>query len=88
MKLVTPASAMYSRELLRVSFQRLRVGARVLISAPYRRYRLNKVKNERSIATPNGIDSLESHILGHEKQWILVRGRDTNSPVMLFLQGG
>ena len=78
----------YSREIARVTFQRIRKSLQVLISAPYRSYRLRAVKRSRRIAAPNGIDSLESLDLGGVRQWICVRGRDATKPVLLFLQGG
>ena len=37
---------------------------------------------------PNSIATLESVQLGGSEQWITVRGRDMNSPVLLFLAGG
>ncbi len=40
------------------------------------------------IETPNGIESLESVTLGGVDQSILLRGRNRDDPVLLFLHGG
>ncbi|MGE6258353.1 alpha/beta fold hydrolase [Heyndrickxia sporothermodurans] len=37
---------------------------------------------------PNGISSLESVTLGDVKQWILLRGKDKNKPIVLCVHGG
>jgi pimeloyl-ACP methyl ester carboxylesterase len=40
------------------------------------------------ICSPQGVESLERVTLGGIPQWILVRGWDRRSPVLLFLHGG
>jgi pimeloyl-ACP methyl ester carboxylesterase len=40
------------------------------------------------IVSPNGIDERELVSINGTRQWITVRGRDRNNPVLLFLHGG
>lgn len=42
----------------------------------------------REIHTPEGIDLLEQVTLNGEKQWIHIRGRNKENPVLLFIHGG
>jgi pimeloyl-ACP methyl ester carboxylesterase len=46
------------------------------------------VENLQKIVTPNGIDRQMEIEIGGIKQWITVRGRDLNNPILLFLHGG
>jgi pimeloyl-ACP methyl ester carboxylesterase len=40
------------------------------------------------VVTPNGVDVRTQIIIGGTRQWITVRGRDLNNPILLFLHGG
>ncbi len=40
------------------------------------------------IATPNGVDMLQTVRLGGIDQWISVRGADRDNPILLFVHGG
>jgi pimeloyl-ACP methyl ester carboxylesterase len=40
------------------------------------------------IVSPNGIDKLEPVEINGTKQWISIRGRDRNNPILLFIHGG
>ena len=40
------------------------------------------------IVTPNGVDVRTQIPIGGTMQWITVRGRDVNNPILLFLHGG
>ncbi len=40
------------------------------------------------IVTPNGIDIKEEVTIGGVQQWITVRGRDKDNPILLFIHGG
>lgn len=42
----------------------------------------------RKIVTPNGIEEQEYVEIGGTKQWISIRARDRNAPIMLVLHGG
>jgi pimeloyl-ACP methyl ester carboxylesterase len=40
------------------------------------------------IVTPNGIDESKAVEINGTKQWITVRGRDRDNPILLFIHGG
>ena len=54
----------------------------------YRTYMQHSIKDRRTIVEANGIEILEEIEIGGVKQWIQVRGRDRNNPILLFLHGG
>jgi proline iminopeptidase len=46
------------------------------------------IAESQSIHTPNGIELRETVKLGGIPQWITVRGKDLNNPLLLFVHGG
>ena len=46
------------------------------------------IGNLQKIVTPNGIDAKIAVPVNGTKQWITVRGRDRNNPILLFIHGG
>ncbi len=54
----------------------------------YRAWMQHSIKNNRAIVDANGIESLDEVEIGGVKQWIQVRGKDRNNPILLFLHGG
>jgi proline iminopeptidase len=46
------------------------------------------VRMLRHIPDPDGIDVLERVRIGEIDQWVSIRGRDRNNPVLLFIHGG
>lgn len=46
------------------------------------------IGNLRRITTDNGIEELKAVRVGGIDQWISVRGRDRNNPILLFIHGG
>ena len=70
---------------LRISF--ILAGCILLLYIGFLLYR-EYLKISTNIDTPNGISSLEQITLGDSKQWIFIRSRDQNNPILLFLHGG
>lgn len=46
------------------------------------------IEELRKIHTPEGIEVLEQVVLGGVPQWISIRGRNRDNPVLLFIHGG
>ena len=46
------------------------------------------IRGENGNELPNGIAELRQIILNGRKEWISIRGHDSNNPVLLFLAGG
>ncbi len=49
---------------------------------------IRQIADVRAIRTPEGIETLEQVDIAGTKQWISIRGRNRNNPVLLFLHGG
>ena len=54
----------------------------------YREYLQHEVAEERTIRSPDGINSLEPVRIGGIDQWIQVRGQHVNNPILLVIHGG
>jgi pimeloyl-ACP methyl ester carboxylesterase len=54
----------------------------------YRKFLQHKNAEQRAIASPNGIDSLEPVSIGGIDQWIEVRGENVDNPILLVIHGG
>jgi proline iminopeptidase len=46
------------------------------------------VAEMQKIVSPRGVDEQTEIAIGGTKQWITVRGRDRNNPILLFIHGG
>lgn len=55
---------------------------------PNRDYITARLAELRRIHTPEGIESLEQITLGGMPQWISIRGKHRDNPVVLFIHGG
>jgi pimeloyl-ACP methyl ester carboxylesterase len=74
-----------------------KLGALVLLSLiimltgsglAYRTYRQHQIAKTLIIATPNGINERLFVTIGGVEQWISIRGRNRDNPVLLVLHGG
>ncbi len=54
----------------------------------YRAVQQQRSYDSARITGTTGIESLESVAIGGIRQWIYLRGHDTNNPVLLYLHGG
>jgi proline iminopeptidase len=56
---------------------------------PFTQDRARKIIGDlQKVVSPNGIDQQMEITIGGIKQWITIRGRDKNNPILLFLHGG
>ncbi|ULQ57127.1 alpha/beta hydrolase [Flavihumibacter rivuli] len=62
------------------------ISAQNLIST--REQAVQMLTNLRKIHTPEGIDTLQQIELNKEKQWISIKGRNRDNPILLFIHGG
>jgi len=70
-------------------FALLLVAPMVAHAAPFSEDDARKIVSElQKVTSPNGIDQQLEIPIGGTKQWITVRGRDVNNPILLFIHGG
>ena len=76
--------------LLRCVIYPLLVFILVMLAAglAYRSYKQSTIANQVKIDSPEGIETLELVELNGLKQWVKIRGHDTNNPILLYLHGG
>jgi hypothetical protein len=53
----------------------------------YKKYLQHRVALAYAIQSPPGIDSLDLVQIGRIEQWIEVRGKNVNNPILLFIHG-
>src|SRR5579884_3969345 len=54
----------------------------------YRVFMQHRVAKSEAISSPNGINSLERAPIGGIEQWIEVRGKNVDNPILLVIHGG
>ena len=60
----------------------------LIVFTGWREFSQYRVAKEREIQTENGIEALEKVEIGGIDQWISIRGRDLDNPIILYLHGG
>jgi proline iminopeptidase len=46
------------------------------------------IRDARRVVNPGGVERLEAVPIGGIEQWVSIRGRDLNNPILLFIHGG
>jgi pimeloyl-ACP methyl ester carboxylesterase len=77
------------RSLVAAALLLLPLSAYADSSPPFTQNRARKIIADlQKVVTKNGIDEQKEITIGGIKQWITIRGRDRDNPILLFLHGG